>query len=55
MYKEILDNIAYRILFNDYGIFNSYFWNGCVFLSGTFFVLWGVKLGAKFLRDSFNC
>lgn len=54
MYQHILDDLSYKILFNDYNVFNSFFWDGCSFLAGAFFILWGVKLGAGFLRRAFN-
>ena len=51
MYEEILNDIGYQILF-DFGVFDDRFWIGTYFLSGAFFAFWGVKLGAKFLREA---
>lgn len=54
MYQEMLNDITYEILFSDFEVFNKYFWDGCNFISTAFYMFWGIKIGAKFLRDSLN-
>lgn len=52
MYDELIESITYTIPFYD-NFFND-FWNGCALLAFSFFSLWGVKLGAGFLRRAFS-
>ena len=51
MYDELLNNLTYKILFSEFDVFHQSFWFGCAFISEFFFAYWGVRIGAKFLRQ----
>ena len=53
MYKEMIINLAYKIMF-DLDYFDSAFWFSSSFLWEVFIMFLGVKIGVSFLRQAFD-
>jgi len=53
MYDDIINNMAYQILFDFNGL-DKTFWSSTKILTGAFLIYWGIKVGVIVLKGVLN-